>query len=121
VADVSFVIYQVSNATAIAELLPRHGHRKFPTDRVAMLGHSLSGITAVSAARQDLPVRGVINWDSNIFNSLPPSGLSKPVLYMPEAKATNPTWLVLWPLLKEPKPWVEVANTTYYGMSHKFC
>jgi hypothetical protein len=32
---------------------------------------------------------------------------------MPEAKATNPTWLVLWPLLKEPKPWVEVANTTY--------
>ena len=51
VADVSFVIDQFSNATAIAELLPRHGHQKFPTDRVVMLHLFLGGVTAVIAAR----------------------------------------------------------------------
>ena len=113
VADASFIIDQLSNATAIAELLPQRGLREFSTDRVAMLGHSLGGSAAVIAAGQDPRVRGAIDWDGTLFGSLPPSGLSQPVLYMSEANATDPTWLAAWPKLKGPKLWVTIANTTH--------
>lgn len=113
VADASFIIDQLSNATAIAELLPQRGPRQFPTDRVAMLGHSLGGASAVIAAGQDPRLRGAIDWDGTLFGSLPPSGLSQPVLYMSEANATDPSWLAAWPQLKGPKLWVSVAKTTH--------
>ena len=52
-ADAVFVIDQLNNATAVAELLPEHKFQKLPADRVAMLGHSLGGAAA------DVPPRGV--------------------------------------------------------------
>ncbi|CAA9964315.1 PAF acetylhydrolase family protein [Pyrenophora teres f. maculata] len=113
VADASFIIDQLSNTTAIAELLPQRGPQEFATDRVAMLGHSLGGATAVAAAGQDARIRGAIDWDGSFFGSLPPSGLSKPVLYMSQANSTDPTWVELWPQLKGPKLWTKVANTTH--------
>ncbi|RMZ69278.1 PAF acetylhydrolase family [Pyrenophora seminiperda CCB06] len=113
-ADASFIIDQLSsNATAMAELLPQRGPRKFSADRFAMLGHSLGGASAIVAASQDARIRGAINWDGSFFGSVPPSGLSQPVLYMAEANVTDPTWVSLWPQLKGPKLWVEVANTTH--------
>jgi dienelactone hydrolase len=115
-ADASFVIDQLSNATAIAELLPQRGPRPFPTDRVAMLGHSLGGASAVIAAGQDPRIRGAINWDGTFFESLPPSGLSQPVLLMNHGKA-DPSWPAAWPLLKGPKLWVTIANTTHQTFS----
>ncbi|KAF2502202.1 hypothetical protein BU16DRAFT_474360, partial [Lophium mytilinum] len=112
-ADASFIIDQLSNATAIASLLPQRGPRPFPTNRVAMLGHSLGGVAAVIAAGLDARIRGAINWDGTIFGSLPASGLFTPVLLMSEANATDPTWVAAWPQIKGPKLWVEVANTTH--------
>jgi dienelactone hydrolase len=117
VTDASFIIDQLSNATAIAELLPQRGPRPFPTDRVAMLGHSLGGAAAVIAAGQDSRIRGAIDWDGSIFGSLPPSGLSKPVLYVSEADATDPSWVAAWPQLNGPKLWVSVANTTHQSFT----
>jgi dienelactone hydrolase len=117
VADASFIIDQLSNATAIAELLPRRGPRPFPTDRIAMLGHSLGGVAAVVAAGQDPRIRGAINWDGSIFSTLPPSGVSQPVLYVSEANTTDPTWLAAWPQLKGPKLWLTVANTTHQSFT----
>ncbi|CAO2652078.1 Nn.00g003610.m01.CDS01 [Neocucurbitaria sp. VM-36] len=116
-ADASFIIDQLSNATAIAELLPQRGARQFSTDRVAMLGHSLGGSSAVIAAGQDPRIRGAIDWDGTLFGALPASGLSQPVLYMSEANATDPSWLTAWPQLKGPKLWVTVANTTHMSFS----
>ena len=116
-ADISFLIDQLSNATAMAGLLPQRGHRKFPSDRVAMLGHSLGGVTAVVAASEDPRVRGAINWDGSIFNSLPALGLSTPMMYVSEANTTDPTWVAAWPKLKGPKLWLEVANTTHMSFS----
>lgn len=116
-ADASFIIDQLSNATAVAKLLPQRGPRKFPTDRIAMLGHSLGGSSAVIAAGQDPRLRGAIDWDGTLFGSLPPSGLSQPVLYMSEANATDPSWLAAWPKLKSSKLWVTVANTTHESFS----
>ncbi|KAK5136686.1 hypothetical protein LTR08_002339 [Meristemomyces frigidus] len=115
-ADASFVIDQLSNATAIAELLPQRGPRPFQTDRVAMLGHSLGGAAAVVAAGQDPRLRGAINWDGTFLGSLPSSGLSQPVLLISHGKA-DASWPATWPLLKGPKLWVDVANATHESFS----
>ncbi|KAH7419538.1 PAF acetylhydrolase [Cadophora sp. MPI-SDFR-AT-0126] len=113
-ADVSFIIDQLSNATAVAELLPHRGHRAFSTDHVAMLGHSLGGIAAVTAAGQDCRLRGAINWDGT-FLALP-AELSQPVLLMSHGHADY-SWPEAWPLLKGPKLWVDIANTTHLTFS----
>ena len=113
VIDASFIIDQLSNATAIAELLPQRGPRAFCTDRVAMVRHSLGGATAVIAAGQDSRIRGAINWDGTLFGSLPPSGLLQPVLYMAEDNRADASWVAAFPQLKGPKLWVSVANTTH--------
>ncbi|KAJ5141270.1 uncharacterized protein N7443_010761 [Penicillium atrosanguineum] len=112
-ADASFVIDQLSNATAMAELLPQRGPRPFPTNRVAMLGHSVGGASAIVAASRDPRIRGAINWDGSIFGSPPLSGLSQPVLFMSHKNTTDPTWLAAWPQLKGAKLVVHVANTTH--------
>ena len=116
-ADASFVIDQLSNATAIAELLPQRGPRPFPTDRVAMLGHSLGGASAIVAASRDPRIRGAVNWDGTIFGSPPLSGLSQPVLFITHDNTTDPTWLAAWPQLKGAKLVVHVANTTHETFS----
>jgi dienelactone hydrolase len=112
-ADVSFVIDQLRNATAIAELLPRRGARPFQTDRIAMLGHSLGGASAIVAARQDPRIRGVVNWDGTLIGSPPLSGLTQPVLFITHDNTIDPTWLAAWPQLKGAKLVVQVANTTH--------
>ncbi|OBT48844.1 hypothetical protein VE00_00660 [Pseudogymnoascus sp. WSF 3629] len=113
--DASFVIDQLSNATAMAELLPQRGRRSFPTNRVAMLGHSLGGVAAVIAASQDPRIRGAINMDGTFLES-PSSGVSQPVLLMSHGMADE-SWPATWPLLKGPKLWVDIANTTHQTFS----
>lgn len=116
-ADATFLIDQLSNATAMGELLPQRGPRPFPTDRIGMLGHSLGGATAVVAASRDPRVRAAIDWDGTIFGSLPASGVSQPVLFVSRANQTDPSWVADWPQLKGPKLWITVANTTHEDFS----
>ncbi len=110
--DASFVIDQLSNATAMAKLLPHRGPRPFPTDRVAMMGHSLGGVASVIAAGQDSRIRGAINWDATFIQLPPKSGVSQPVLLMSHGMADY-SWPEAWPRLKGPKLWVNIANTTH--------
>lgn len=112
VADASFVIDQLSNSTAMAELLPQRGRRPFPTDRVAMMGHSLGGVASVIAAGKDPRIRGAINWDGTFLESPAPSGVSQPVLLMSHGMADS-SWPAAWPLLKGQKLWLDIANTTH--------
>ncbi|KAK3299820.1 PAF acetylhydrolase [Chaetomium fimeti] len=123
-ADASFVIDQLSNATAMAELLPQRGPRPFPTDRVAMLGHSAGGASAIIAASRDPRIRGAINWDGTIFGSPPPPGLSEPVevmsqpvLFLSHQDYAGPSWLSTWPRLEGPKLLLYIENTTHYTFS----
>ena len=116
VVDASFIVDQLSNATAIAELLPQRGPRPFSTDRVAMLGHSLGGVAAVLAAGQDPRLRGAINWDGSFVEPPPSTGVSQPVLLVSHGHADE-SWPATWPLLKGPKLWVDVANTTHETFS----
>lgn len=115
-ADASFVLDQLSNATAMAELLPARGPRPFPTNRVAMLGHSLGGVAAVIAASQDPRIRGAINMDGTFIELPPPSGVSQPVLLMSHGMA-DASWPAAWPLLRGAKLWVDIANTTHQTFS----
>jgi dienelactone hydrolase len=116
-ADASFVIDQLGNATAIAELLPQRGPQTFPTDRVAMLGHSLGGASAIIAASRDPRIRGAMNWDGTVYGSLPSSGLSQPALFVSSANRADASWEAAWPQLKGPKLWLTVANVTHQGLS----
>ncbi|KAF2018091.1 hypothetical protein BU24DRAFT_164724 [Aaosphaeria arxii CBS 175.79] len=116
-ADASFIIDQLSNATAMASLFPRRGARPFPTDRVAMLGHSLGGVASVVAAGRDPRIRAAIDWDGTIFAPLPASGISQPVMYVSEANVTDPTWVAAWTKLNGPKLWLEVADTKHMSFS----
>lgn len=112
-ADASFIIDQLSNATAFSHLLSG----PVSTNRIAMLGHSLGGAASVLAASQDSRIRGAIDWDGTLFGSLPEAGLSTPVLYVSEQNATDPSWVNVWPKLTGPKLWLEVEGTTHQSFS----
>ena len=113
--DFSFIVDQLSNATAMGELLPKRGPRALSPGRVAAMGHSLGGVTAVLAAGKDTRIRGAINWDGTFLDQ-PSSGVSQPVLLMSHGMA-DPSWWATWPLLKGPKLWLNVANTTHETFS----
>lgn len=115
VADASFVIDQLSNSTAMGELIPHRGPRPLSVDQVAMVGHSEGGVTAIFAAASDKRIQGAINWDGTILGPLPAPEMSQPVLFVGEATANvTPSWSKIWPQLKGPKLWFTVANTTHY-------
>ncbi len=123
-ADTSFVVDQLSNATAMAELLPLRGRRPFRTDRVAAFGHSVGGVAAVVATCRDPRIRGAINWDGSIFGMPPAAGqeppvlpMSQPVLFMSHQNWFEDTWLATWEQLKGPKMGVFIENTTHYTFS----
>ncbi|KAF2877922.1 PAF acetylhydrolase [Massariosphaeria phaeospora] len=113
-ADISFTIDQLSNTTATSELLPQQFQS--PTDRVAVLGHSLGGASAVLAASQDPRIHSALNIDGPFFGSLPPSGLSSPVLYVATERDDDPRFLAIWPELTGPKLWIKIANLAHEGM-----
>lgn len=115
--DASFIIDQLNNATAMAELLPNRGHRPFPTDRIAMLGHSLGGAASVIAAGQDPRILGAINWDGTFVVSPPQEGISQPVLLVSRGTADDVSWPATWPLLKGPKLWVGIEGAEHLTFS----
>jgi pimeloyl-ACP methyl ester carboxylesterase len=116
VVDSSFIIDQLSNATAMAELLPLRGAHAFSTDRVAMLGHSLGGAASVYATGQDPRVRAAIDWDGTLFGDLPSTGVSQPAMFMSSPRPDE-TIEAAWLKVNGPKMWAQVANITHMGFS----
>jgi dienelactone hydrolase len=115
-ADISFIIDQLSNSTAMSELLLQNGSRKLSIDRVGVLGHSLGGAAANLAAAQDSRIRGIINLDGPFYGSPSFSELSSPVLYVAIEREDDPRFLKLWPELQGAKMWIKVANLSHVGM-----
>jgi hypothetical protein len=116
-ADASFIIDQLSNTTAMDELCSGEKPSKFSTDRVGIIGHSLGGAVAVLAAGLDPRIGRVINLDGPFFGSLPPTGLSRPVLYVASEIDEFPLWRKIWPELRGPTLWMKVANVSHEGMT----
>lgn len=115
-ADASFVIDQLSNATAMGELLPRRGARPFSTEQVGMLGHSLGGATSVFTAAQDPRVRSAINWDGTLFGSPYASNISQPVMLVSSPHDPDDSWATAWTQMEGPKLEMKVANVTHTGL-----
>ncbi|RMY44157.1 hypothetical protein D0865_10743 [Hortaea werneckii] len=115
--DASFVIDQLSNATAMGELIPSRGPRRFPVDRVAMFGHSAGGGAAMVAASRDSRIRSAINWDGPILGSLPLPGMSQPALFIAREDVTYHSWPRAWSQLEGPKLAIRIANTTHQSFS----
>ncbi|KAI7162453.1 hypothetical protein KC349_g2076 [Hortaea werneckii] len=115
--DASFVIDQLSNATAMGELIPSRGPRPFPVDRVAMFGHSAGGGAAVVAASRDSRIRSAVNWDGPILGFLSLSGMSQPALFMAREDVTYDSWPRAWSQLEGPKLAIRIANTTHQSFS----
>jgi dienelactone hydrolase len=115
-ADALFIIDQLANATAVAELLPHRGPKVFDTTQFAMLGHSLGGSTAFTAAGLDSRIRGAINWDGTLYGRLPASGLEQPMLFIASPRPQDASWVAAWPTLHGPKLWVEIANVTHQAL-----
>ncbi|RMZ17692.1 hypothetical protein D0860_00337 [Hortaea werneckii] len=115
--DASFVIDQLSNATAMGELIPSRGPRPFPVDRVAMFGHSAGGGAAIAAASRDSRIRSAVNWDGPILGSLSLSGMSQPALFIAREDVTYDNWPRAWSQLEGPKLAFRIANTTHQSFS----
>ncbi|KAI7159821.1 hypothetical protein D0869_05581 [Hortaea werneckii] len=115
--DASFVIDQLSNATAMAELIPSRGPRPFPVDRVAMFGHSAGGGAAMVAASRDSRIRSAVNWDGPILGFLSLSGMSQPALFMAREDVTYDSWPRAWLQLEGFKLAIRIANTTHQSFS----
>lgn len=110
-ADALFIIDQLSNATAMAEL----GVNTCFARRVAMLGHSLGGATAVHAAGKDSRIRAAINWDGAFWNPIPSSGISQPVQLVSSERDVDASWEAAWPQFKGPKLWTKIAGLMHMG------
>lgn len=110
-ADAMFIIDQLSNTTAMAEL----GVEKLSTDRVAILGHSLGGATSVFTAGKDCRIRAAINWDGAFFNPIPSSGISQPVQLVSSDRETDASWETAWPQFQGPKLWTKIAGLKHMG------
>ncbi|GAB1725801.1 hypothetical protein NU195Hw_g2529t1 [Hortaea werneckii] len=115
--DASFVIDQLSNATAMGELIPSRGPRPFPVDRVAMFGHSAGGGAAMVAASRDSRIRSAVNWDGPILGSLSLSGMSQPALFIAREDVTYDNLPRAWSQLQGPKLAFRIANTTHQSFS----
>lgn len=113
ILDTGFILDQLSNATAMGQFIPHRGAHPFPTGRIAMLGHSLGGVTAVHFAAQDSRIHAVIDWDQQLFGPTLTSNFTTPTMFFNRPNSTEPNWLDAWPQIQGPILEVEVANTTH--------
>jgi dienelactone hydrolase len=112
-ADVSFVLDQLTGKAPVW-----WGARLIDTSRIAMVGHSLGGSSAVAAMRTDPRIDAGVNMDGTF--QVPATGLARPFLLF-GAPAHQPggrdaSWDRTWAELSGWKRWLTVA-----GAGHSFC
>ena len=97
VADVRFVITQLSNTT-IAHRLSQPA--LYPQEPVLMFGHSLGGATAAAAMLADRRIIAGVNLDGTFFGEILTRSLGCPFLvFSHEGKnlSTDASWSTAWP------------------------
>ena len=88
--------------------------------RMAMAGHSAGGAAAIAAMLADSRIRAGIDMDGATCARIPPSGLSRPFLflgkqsnYTPGGEGAVTTWERDWELLTGWKRWLLVAGAMH--------
>jgi predicted dienelactone hydrolase len=102
-ADVSFVLDELPSKWDGSDLIDR--------SRIAMVGQSIGGASAIAAMLEDSRVRAGINMDGTMYARIPKSGFARPFLLMgakehtPGSRLDN-SWDRDWKLLTGWKRWL---------------
>jgi dienelactone hydrolase len=114
-ADVSFVLGELTGAHPAGP-----GAGLIDPSRIAMAGHSAGGAAAIAAMLADSRIRAGIDMDGATAARIPPSGLSRPFLflgkqanYTPGGEGPVTTWERDWKLLTGWKRWLLVVGAMH--------
>jgi dienelactone hydrolase len=113
-ADVSFVLDQLTSKWAGSDLIDRA--------RIAMVGQSIGGASAMAAMLKDSRVRAGINMDGTMYARIPKSGFSQPFMFIgtpehiPGGRRDN-SWDRDWKLLTGWKRWLVLSRTEHLSFT----
>ncbi|MFB4282239.1 alpha/beta hydrolase family protein [Nonomuraea sp. MTCD27] len=108
-ADVSFVLDQ----------LPAKwdGTDRIDRSRIAMVGQSIGGASAMATMVNDSRVRAGIDMDGTTYARIPKNGLSRPFMFLGSARhvpgGPAPTWDRDWKLLTGWKRWIVLTGAEH--------
>ncbi|MFI7705562.1 alpha/beta hydrolase family protein [Nonomuraea sp. NPDC049480] len=112
-ADVSFVLDQLPAKWK--------GSRRFDRSRIAMVGQSIGGSSAMATMLKDLRVRAGIDMDGTAYARIPKSGFSRPFMFLGSAQHVSggpaPTWDRDWKLLTGWKRWIVLTGTEHQSFT----
>lgn len=111
-ADVSFVLDRLLGASP-----PWRDAARIDPTRIAMVGSSLGGASSAETMLGDARVDAGANLDGTMFAPLPPSGLSRPFLFLGQPAhrpgGEDPTWDRDWSRLLGWKRWLTVTGAVH--------
>ncbi|MEV6151283.1 alpha/beta hydrolase [Nonomuraea sp. NPDC052129] len=112
-ADVSFVLDQ----------LPAKwdGSDRIDRSRIAMVGQSIGGSSAMATMLEDPRVRAGVDMDGTAYARIPKSGFSRPFMFLGSAQHVSggpaPTWDRDWKLLTGWKRWIVLTGTEHQSFT----
>ncbi|MEU7862668.1 alpha/beta hydrolase [Nonomuraea sp. NPDC049141] len=112
-ADVSFVLDQLPAKWAGSDRIDR--------SRIAMVGQSIGGSSAMATMLEDPRVRAGIDMDGTAYARIPKSGFSRPFMFLGSAEHVSggpmPTWDRDWKLLTGWKRWIVLTGAEHQSFT----
>ncbi|KAK4909381.1 hypothetical protein LTR49_021833 [Elasticomyces elasticus] len=121
VSDARFVHDELEKPAIVHHLFSNLSPYCAPnTNHVAMIGHSLGGVTAMLASSNDNRVIGTLNMDGGLdgVRSFHQDGTDVPVLLFESdsnslPNTQQPDWPKIWPQLRDWKPWLRLDRSEH--------
>ncbi|WP_109528034.1 alpha/beta hydrolase family protein [Nocardia aurea] len=112
-ADVSFVLDQLPARWEGSGLIDR--------SRIAMVGQSMGGASAMAAMLEDSRVRAGIDMDGSTYARIPKSGFSRPFMFVGSEQHVpgggDASWDRDWKLLTGWRRWIAVTDTDHQAFT----
>ena len=106
-ADVSFLLDHLTRI--------RYADRT----RIAVVGHSIGGASAVHLLRTDPRVDAAVDLDGSLFLPVPAGSVRRPVLLVGSDRPADTTWVRDWPGLRGWKRWVTVQGSGHMSFTDR--
>ncbi|WP_431930203.1 alpha/beta hydrolase family protein [Nonomuraea jabiensis] len=112
-ADVSFVLDQLPSTWDGADRIDR--------SRIAMVGQSIGGASAVAAMVKDPRVRAGIDMDGTTYARIPKGGFSRPFMFIGSPQhvpgGSDNSWERDWKLLTGWKRWIVLSGSDHQSFT----
>ncbi|WP_338089970.1 alpha/beta hydrolase [Nonomuraea basaltis] len=112
-ADVSFVLDQLTTKWEGSDLIDR--------SRIAMVGQSMGGASAMASMVKDSRVRAGIDMDGTTYARIPKSGLSRPFMFLGSPQhvpgGRDTSWDRDWKLLTGWKRWLVLTGAEHQSFT----